>query len=88
MSRSINQIENVFFSLIGVLHLDGMTLDGNTSFLFEVHIIQHLTFSHLDSLSILQQTIGQSRLTMVNMCNNTKVTDMFHRYILIYGAKI
>ena len=88
MSRSINQVENVFFSLIGVFHLDGMTLDGNTSFLFEVHIIQHLTLSHFDSLSILQQTIGQSRLTMVNMRNNTKVTDMFHRYILIYGAKI
>ena len=33
----------------GILHLYGMALDGDTSFLLKVHVIQHLSVSYLYS---------------------------------------
>ena len=54
MSRSINKVQDIFFSVMSIFHLYGMTLDGYTSFAFEVHVVQHLPFSHLNSICKLQ----------------------------------
>ena len=78
VSRGIDQIENVFFTLIGIFHLNGMTLDGDTSLLFQIHIVQHLSLGHLDGLSIFQKTVGQGRFAVVDMRNNAEVSNMLH----------
>ena len=59
MSRSIDQIQNILFTFIGIFHLYSMALDGNASLLFQIHIIQHLTVSYLYRISEFQQTIRQ-----------------------------
>ena len=83
MPRSVYQIKDVLLTLIIVLHLDGMALDGDASLLFKVHIIEHLAFCHFNGLSIFKQAVGQGRLAMVNMCNNAEITDVLHCFLLI-----
>ena len=55
-----------------------MALDSDTAFAFQIHIIKHLPLSHLYSLSVLKQPIGQSALAMVYVRNNAKVAYVFH----------
>ena len=81
--RSVNQVQDVFFSLIIIFHLDGMALNRNTALTFQIHIIKHLSFGHFHRLSILQQTVRQSRLTMVDMGYNTEISDIFHSKIYV-----
>jgi hypothetical protein len=58
-----------------------MAFDGDTSFLFEVHIIKHLSVRGFDGFCYFQKSIGQGTLTMVNMRNDTKVSYIFHSVI-------
>ena len=58
MSRSVNQIQNIFFTLVCVLHLDGMTLNGNPSLFLQIHIIEHLSSGHLYRIGKFKQTVG------------------------------
>jgi hypothetical protein len=61
-----------------IFHLDGVTFNGYTSFTLQVHIIEHLTFGYLNGLGCFQQTVGQCRLTVVDVCNNAKVPYLLH----------
>ena len=54
MSRGINQVQDILLTLIHIFHLDGMTLNRNASFTLQIHIIEHLTFSDLNSLCKFQ----------------------------------
>ena len=58
MSRSVNQIKSIWFSFIGIFHLNGMTFDCNATFTFQIHIIQHLPFSYLYCFGKFKQTVG------------------------------
>ena len=78
VSWSINQVQNILFALISIFHLDGVTLDGDTTLTLQIHIVEHLSLSDLYSLSILQQTVCQSRLAMVNVSNNAEISYMIH----------
>ena len=78
MSRGVNQVQYVFFAFVHIFHLDGMAFNGNTTFTLQFHIVQHLSFRHLDGLGKFQETVGQCRLAMVYMCNNAKVSYMVH----------
>ena len=42
MSRSIDQIQNVFLPFKMIIHLNGMALDRDPTLPFEVHIIEYL----------------------------------------------
>ena len=59
MSRSVNKVQDVFLSLILVLHLDGMALDGDAAFLLQIHVVKHLAFSDIYGMSVLQQAVSQ-----------------------------
>ena len=78
MSWSVNEVENVFLSIALIFHLDGMALDGDTAFALQIHVIKHLPFCDLNGMSFFQQTICQSTFTMVNMSDDTEITDVFH----------
>ena len=63
-----------------MLHLDGMALNRNTTFLLQVHIVEHLIFHvpNIDSLGYLQHSVGEGRFAMIDMRNNTKITYLIH----------
>ena len=61
-----------------------MALDGDAALFFEIHIIEHLTLGHLDGIGELKQTVGKGRLTMVDVCNDAEVSDMFHSTIYFF----
>ena len=59
-----------------------MALYGNTSLPFQVHIIQKLILliPVRDGLGRLQQAIGQSTFSMINVRYNAKVADILHSF--------
>jgi hypothetical protein len=61
-----------------MLHLDGVALDCDSPLPFQVHVIQNLglQFPIGKGMGSLQQTVGQCALTMVDMGNDTEITDM------------
>ena len=81
MPWSVNEIKNVLFTVNIMLHLNGMALNGNTSFFFKVHIVKHLSFCDLYGFCALQKSVGKCTLTMVNMSDNAKISDVFHQSI-------
>ena len=52
-----------------------MALDGDTTLLFEVHVVEHLSLGYVYGLCCLQQTVGQRRLSMVDVGNDAKIPD-------------
>ena len=66
VSGRVNQVQDILLPLelilvaiIRMLHLDGMTLDGDAAFLLQVHVVQHLSLRNLDGVSPFQQSVGQ-----------------------------
>jgi hypothetical protein len=55
-----------------------MALDGDTTFLFEVHVVKHLALSNLDGIGELKQAVGKCRLSVVDVCNDAEVSNMLH----------
>ena len=76
MSRGVNEIQTVVLAIQTIVHLNGVTLDGDASFFFKVHVIKHLTFRHLDGLGVFQQTVGKGALSVVDVGNDAKVSDV------------
>ena len=58
VSRSVNEIEHVVLTIHFVVHLDGVTFDRDTTFLFEVHVVEHLTFGDFYGRRAFQQSVG------------------------------
>jgi hypothetical protein len=58
-----------------------MALNGNAPFALKVHTVKHLLLLIACRYGIgkLQQSVSQSTFTMVNVCYDTEVTDIFHR---------
>ena len=46
VSWSVNEIEHIVLTVHFVVHLDGVTFDGDTALFFEVHVVEHLTCGH------------------------------------------
>ena len=61
-----------------MFYLYGMALDGDASLLFEIHVVEHLPLSDFHSVGLFKQTVGKCRLSVVYVCNNAKVSYMFH----------
>ena len=59
MSRGVDEIQDILLAVALILHLNGVTLNGNAAFAFQVHVVEHLTLSHLNGLRVLQQTVGE-----------------------------
>ena len=79
MARCINEVEFIFFPIVGTVdQTDCLGLDGNTSFPFQIHVIQYLFlhFTVCEQTCFLDQSICQCGFAVVDMCHNTKVSDM------------
>jgi len=80
--RGVDQVERVSLSVAGrVLHLDGMALDGDALFAFEVHVIEHLRlhFALVQRVGLFQQPVGERRFAVVDMGYDAEIADVFHR---------
>ena len=78
MTRSINQIECIFFPVFCLVdNPDGLGLDGYASFPFKLHIVQNLIL-HLtlgEKSGLLNDSVCQGRLAVIYVCDDTKIPD-------------
>jgi hypothetical protein len=65
-----------------------VALDGDAALSLQVHVVQHLSFRHLDGLGKLQQTVSQRRLAVVNMCYDAEIPYMVHVLFGPFGCKV
>ena len=80
MARSVDEVQHVVLTAAGVVHLDGVALDGDAFLLLQVHAVQHLVF-HLtlvESLGAFQHTVGKSAFAVVDMGDYAKISDVPH----------
>ena len=81
MSRSIDEIEYIFFTASGEIHLYSVALDRDAALTLEVHIVQHC-IHHLplgDRLGRLDHPVCQSTLAVVNVRNDAEIPNIFHK---------
>ena len=80
VSGSVDQIEGIMGAFEDIVHLYGMALDGDTSFALQVHVVEHLGFHVLggNSISVLQQSVGQGAFAVVDVGNDAEVADILH----------
>jgi hypothetical protein len=73
-------------ALIPIAHAHWLEFDRNTPLALEIHLIEELLFHFalFDGMRHLQKTVSQSRLPMINMRDNTKISDE----LLVHGRKI
>ena len=78
MAGSINEVE--FIAL--PMHLDRGELNGDALFAFKIHGIQELGlhFASGNGAGELHHAIGDGGFTMVDMGDNTKITNMVTRH--------
>ena len=79
MPRCIYQIEYVFIAVICFVYGSyRLTFYGNASLTLQVHIVKHLCL-HLSAgqqSGLFYNPVCKCRLTMVYMCNNTKISNL------------
>ena len=85
MSRSINEVKCVVFSIDRIIHLNGMAFDSNAAFALQVHIVKDLVLHFLgaNGLCELEQSVGQGTLAVIDVSNYTEVSYIFHLFIKI-----
>ena len=78
MTGSVDQVEQVFVSILGSIgHRNRMTLNGDAAFALEVHGVEKLVL-HLsghDGTGTLEESIGQGRLAVIGVSDDTKITN-------------
>lgn len=85
MTRSVDQIEDILLSLVGVLHLDGVALDGDSLLLLKIHVIEDLG-RHVpagECLGQFDKPVSQGTLTMVYVGDDTEIPYMLHKYVVL-----
>ena len=59
VSRSIDEIEYIVFTVVLVLHLYGMALDGDATLSFQIHVVKHLVLGDFNRIGVFQHTISK-----------------------------
>ena len=83
VARGVDEVQGIGLPILGLVvkgHRTG--LDGDAPLLLQVHVIQELVF-HVPlrhSAALFQQPVRQSGLAMVNVGNNTEISDVFLFY--------
>ena len=85
MARRVNQVQNVIFSIMGVVGQGyGIAFDRDAALPFNIHIVENLILkiSLIADTGKLNQTVGKSGLAVINMCDDTEVSYVFHSTLL------
>ena len=78
MSRGVDEVQYIFLTILHIFHLDGVALNCYAALTLKVHVVEHLPLGHLYRLGELEQTVCQRRLSVVDMCDDAKVSYMIH----------
>ena len=78
MAWRVDQVEGVGLTISGgVIHPRRLKLDRDAALTLKIHIVQelllHIPVGH--RARVLQQTVGQRRLAVVDMGNDAEVAD-------------
>ena len=78
MAWCIDEVEHIFLTIRRlVVHAGGLELDRDPPFPLQLHVVEelllHIPIGH--SAGVLQQTVSQRRLAMVDVGNNAKISD-------------
>ena len=79
MSWCVHQVELIGHAIFSfVIQPDRLGFDGDAAFTFQVHVIQDLLFHFTvrQSTTVLDQTVSQRRLTVINMSNDGEISYM------------
>ena len=79
MPWCVNQVENISFAVLSsIVEFNRIELNGNAPLPLQIHAIQKLSlhFSAGDRLRCFQDSICQSRLTVINMRNNGEIPNL------------
>jgi hypothetical protein len=62
-----------------------VALDGDTLLTLEIHIIEHLCLhlALIQRICLFQEAVCEGTLTVVDVCNNAKVSYVLHRAMYI-----
>lgn len=80
MSRCVDHVETIIKAVARAIgESDALRLDGNSALPFERHRVQHLFlhFPRRESAALLDEPIGQSRLTVVDVRNDGEISNAF-----------
>ena len=85
MPGGVDDIEGVVLPIartVGERH--ALRLDGNAAFAFQVHGVEDLGFHFAlaQATTQLDKTIGERRLTVIDMGDNRKISNQLHAHIL------
>jgi hypothetical protein len=82
VARGVDQIKYIVLIIKTIIHLNGMALDGDAPFPFQIHIVQGLRLQVPVSNSScnLQEPIRQGAFAVINVRDDAEIPDMFHGY--------
>ena len=94
MAWCVDQVEDILFSVLCCINgPDGLGLDRDASFPFQLHIVKNLClhFPAGQQSCFLYNSVCQGGFTVVNMCHDTEISDftlvdMCHKYLLVPSA--
>ena len=80
MSRCVNKVQYIFFTIMCMLHLYGMALDCNTSLSFKIHVVKNLILELpvCKSICYFKKTVGKSTFSVVDMGYYAEIPDVVH----------
>ncbi|MNZ87639.1 hypothetical protein D3C78_1065030 [compost metagenome] len=81
MSRGVDKVELVGLAVLRlIIQRHALRFDGNATLALKIHRIEHLRghFTFGQATANLDNTVGQRRLTVVNVGNNGEISYMLH----------
>ncbi len=79
VSGRVDQIKGVNLAVFGfVIEAHGLSLDRNATFFLDIHVIEILIlhFPLGNGARTLDQSIGESRFPVIDVCDDAKVSDI------------
>ena len=79
MARSIHEVEFIFSTIFGsIWNTHSLTLDGNATLPFNVHVIQDLILevAVFYKAALLNKPVGKGGFSMIYMGDYAKVSDL------------
>ena len=83
MTRRVDEVKVIHLTIVGfVVKRNALGFDGNAAFAFQIHGVQDLGFHFAFSQPSagLDQSVRESRLTMVDVGYDGKVSYVVHLY--------
>ena len=90
VAGGVDQVQDVFLPVQGIVHLDRLALDGDPPLPLQVHVVQVLGL-HVavgDGAGHLQQAVGQRALAVVDVGDDAEIADVVHGTFLKRRAKV